>query len=194
MPLQAVPPRTVLGDELRAQAALLEDLEKERLARSSPSDLRRADDRLDERLALVDKAIEEEDLAGLQAEVGRLAQDIADLLAAVVAADEKKEDRYVVPLTSSPGMIEAFNDMSFRVPVDSACDAWRNNPYEPSLAAWRRILGQLLPDTRSGVRHAAAGTTRYHGSPQSNQSPIVELLAHVLSLASWLAKQTAWPT
>jgi hypothetical protein len=183
------PPPTDLGRELRQDPALLERLETRRLRAQSPATLDAADDALDVRTGAVDAILGAQplDARELPARVADLAGAVADLLAAVVQADQKREGRYAVPLQSAPGMIDAFNTMGVRVPVDDLVEAWRTDA-EP-LASWRRILDGLTEQARRGVRSAAIGSTIHHDSPQSNQAPIVSLLAHVLSLVVWLVSR-----
>lgn len=187
----AEPPPTGLGLELRNNSALLERLETLRLRGTPPATLTAADDAVDVRTAAVDVALDAHprDARELLARAADLAGAVADLLAAVVQADQEREDRYAIPFQAAPRMIDAFNTMGVRVPVDDLVDAWRSDA-EP-LASWRRILDGLTQEARRGVRSAAIGSTIYHDSPQSNQTPIVSLLAHVLSLAVWLEQRQA---
>jgi hypothetical protein len=185
------PPETALGRELRREPVLLERLETVRLRGTPPSTLTAADDAVDVRMAAVDAALDARprDAHELMARAGDFAAAVADLLAAVVQADQKRDDRHAIPFQAAPRMIDAFNTMGVRVPVDDLVEAWRRDA-QP-LASWRRILDGLTQEARHGVRSAAIGSTIYHDSPQSNQTPIVSLLAHVLSLVAWLDSRQA---
>jgi hypothetical protein len=179
------PPRTALAGELRANPELLTWLEEIRLRASAPATLTAADDALDVRVAALDAALVAEPRSDqdLLQRAGELAGAVADLLASVVQADEHRDERYAIPFSSVPLMIDAFNQMGVRVPVDDLVASWRADA-DP-LATWRRTLDALIEEARRGVRAAAIGSTIYHESPQSNQVPVVSLLAHVLSLVVW---------
>lgn len=185
------PPHTRLGNELRAFQATLERLERERLRSAAPANLDSADDALDQQIAALDRAMggDPVDADRLGQASGRLVCVVADLLAAVVASDEGKVARYPVPLTSAPSMIETF-DESLKVPVDLAVAAWREGEKAAPLELWRYQLGSHLDAARQGVAMSKLGTTVYVDSEQSNQSPIVGLLAHCLSLWTWLPRRT----
>lgn len=181
------PPPTQFGDELRALHPALENLERERLQSDAPLDLDQADDALDRQIAALDKELlrHSSDRDGLLEAAARLVCVVADLLAATVARDEKRESRHPVPLTSAPPMIEAFND-SMKVPVDAAVGTWRAGVRGTPLELWRYQLGLQLDGVRHGIAMSRLGTTVYHESEQSNQTPLVSLLAHCLSLWAWL--------
>lgn len=178
-----MPPPTTVGDELRRDQDLLQGLERRRLLAESPADLDRADETVGRALGHVNLALDSADAGRIRDAAERLTIAVDDLLAAVVAADEGATERHAVPLTSAALMIDAFNQMGVRVPVDDLLAAWRTD-HDP-LGSWRRILGGLVDEARRGVRSAQLGTTTYVGAAQSNQVPVVSLLAHVLSLLTW---------
>jgi hypothetical protein len=183
------PPNTRFGNELRAFQAALERLERERLKSAAPTDLDSAADALDRQIAALDREMGQDpvDADRLLQASGRLVCVVADLLAAVVASDEGRVARFPVPLTSAPPMIETF-DESLKVPVDLAVAAWRDGEKAAPLELWRYQLGIHLDAARQGVAMSSVGTTVYVDSRQSNQSPIVGLLAHCLSLWTWLQR------
>ena len=185
-----LPPVTKVGNELRARGGLLQRLEELRLRASPPATLQAADDGIEVRVALLDPALEAIDLARwpegavtLCDRASELAGAVVDLLAAVVERDEGAQTRHAVPFKAAPNMIEAF-DVSARVPIDVLARAWRTD--RSPLQTWRRFLDQQLRDAHHGARCSMNGSTVYDNEAQSNQTPVVSLLAHVLSLVTWL--------
>jgi hypothetical protein len=188
-----LPPETTLGNELRARRGLLQHLEQVRLRVSPPASLQAADDQLEARVARLDPALDAVDLArwpeGAVALADRaieLAGAIADLLAAVVTRDERSEERHSVPFKAAPNMIEASN-VGAQAPVDDLAAAWRDD--HAPLQSWRRILDHQLREAHHGVRCAMNGSSVYDNDAQSNQAPVVSLLAHVLALVTWLQRK-----
>ncbi len=188
-----LPPATTLGNEVRAREGLLQRLETVRLRASPPATLEAADDQLKVRVAHLDLALDAINLArwpeGAIAVVDQaieLTGAIADLLAAVVERDEGSDERHPILFKSAPNMIEAF-DVGARAPVDDLAAAWRDD--HTPLQTWRRILDQQLREAHHGVRCAVNGSTVYDNDAQSNQAPVVSLLAHVLSLLTWLQQK-----
>lgn len=180
-------PHTAFGEELRRHQQALDSLERLRLESSSPSSLEEADHKVDTSVAVFEGKLLAEpfDHAAATKACEWLVAAVVDLLAATVASDEGKVERYTVPVKSLPDMIDFFDD-SFKVPVDMAVEGWRCGGHGTAIDRWRQQLDFHIREARHGVAMSRLGTTIYHESPQSNQVPIVALLAHCLSLWTWL--------
>ena len=189
MPAHQIP-RTVLGEKLRQQKRALDALEQLRLRLEAPSDLKVAEDVLSIRVANLERelSLPSNDPAVRIDACERLVAAAVDLLAATVASDEGKANRYAVPMKSIPDMIDFFNE-DFKVPVDMAITGWRNDGPGTPLDRWWQQLDFHLSQARHGVAMSQLGTTVYHEVSQSNQVPIVALLAHCLSLLVWLIEE-----
>jgi hypothetical protein len=183
-------PRTAFGEELRRNRETLESIERLRLESESPPSLDAADDLLDVRAGILDGEISAKPLDAPKAVTAcdGLAAAAVDLLAATVASDEQGERRHAAPMNSIPDMIDFFDD-TFKVPVDMTIEGWREQGHGSPLDRWRQQLAYHLDEAHRGVSMSRIGTTLYHDSPQSNQSPIVALLAHCLSLRTFLPEQ-----
>jgi len=185
-------PRTVFGEKLRRHTHALHSLEQLRLRLQAPSDLKVAEGVLSTRVAELERelTLPSDDLRVRIEACERLVAAVVDLLAATVANDEGRAHRYAVPMKSIPDMIDFF-DEDFKVPVDMAIAGWHDEGHGTPLDRWWQQLDFHLSQARHGVAMSQLGTTVYHEASQSNQVPIVALLAHCLSLWIWMIEEDA---
>jgi hypothetical protein len=181
------PAPTLFSAELCELLPALEFLESSRLTTLSPPSLDAAEQDIDVFVARleIECTAQPNDYSAAAKACEQLIADVADLLAATVASDEGRSNRHPIRMKAVPKMIDFFNE-SFKVPVDAAIEGWRGEGVGTPIDRWWQQLDFHIRQARHGVAMSRLDTTVYHDSPQSNQVPIVALLAHCLSLWAWL--------